>query len=94
MKCKNCQIELEASKGKKPRVFCSDKCRKAFERKETDILEADKIETDTPKAEETDKPVIISNTRKSVPKRRYVGSYLYELCPKHKGSMKTTCGCK
>ena len=40
MKCKNCQIELEISKGDKPRAFCSDKCRKAYNR-QTDIKQTD-----------------------------------------------------
>jgi len=35
MKCKNCRIELEQIEGKERKVFCSDKCRKAFNRKLT-----------------------------------------------------------
>ena len=55
MKCKNCQIELEPSKGKKPRVFCSDRCTKAYNRKLTKgLIETDKQETDTIGQVETD----------------------------------------
>ena len=70
MKCKNCDIELEESKTR-PRVFCSDKCTKAYNRrlengqldKITDKITDKKI-MDTPKkitdTEITDK--LISNT--------------------------------
>jgi len=33
MKCKNCEIELKMTIGKEQKVFCSDKCRMAFNRK-------------------------------------------------------------
>jgi len=32
MKCLNCKIELKQIKGKKPRLFCDDACRKAHSR--------------------------------------------------------------
>lgn len=51
MQCKQCNEALEPSQGKKPRVFCSDKCRKAYKRtqdkKRTE--QTDKVETDTNK---------------------------------------------
>ena len=43
MKCKNCQIELKLIKGKEPKVFCSDKCRKAYNRK---LVTSDKLTSD------------------------------------------------
>ena len=51
MICIQCKTEIEPSKGTKPRLYCSDACRKAHKRangqidKQTDIIE---METDKP----------------------------------------------
>jgi uncharacterized protein YccT (UPF0319 family) len=56
MKCKNCLIELEISKGDKPRVFCSDKCRKAFNRNITEPeKQTDKTKQEANGQKQTDK---------------------------------------
>ena len=36
--CLNCRIELELIKGKEPKKFCSDRCRKAHKRATSDII--------------------------------------------------------
>ena len=54
MKCLNCDILIEES-STKPKKFCSDKCRKAFNRRENGQKKTDKKITDTIKTEETDK---------------------------------------
>lgn len=47
IKCKLCAKPIE-SKGTKPRLYCSDACRKAYKRVngQTDIIETDKVQTD------------------------------------------------
>lgn len=55
-KCKNCQIE---SKGDKPRLFCSDKCRVAYNRdliKQPNKVNEQK-QTNTPEKKETDNKI-------------------------------------
>jgi len=80
MRCKNCQKEFQNKR--KTARFCSATCRKDFWRKK------DSVAVSVPKrGDSVTKPV-------SVTKRKYQGSYLYQLCPKHPGSMKITCGCK
>ena len=42
MKCINCNKELEQIKGKKAKIYCSDKCRITFKRSNPNTLKANK----------------------------------------------------
>ena len=91
MKCKNCQIELEQIEGKERKVFCSDKCRKAFNRK----LTSDKPTQDNTEQTTPDKPIIPTSDKRDFSQFKVVGKDwkggpMY-LCGKHREHTKQYC---
>ncbi len=80
MNCKNCQIELEQSKTK-PRVFCSDRCTKAYNRRLENGQITDKVKTDITEQTKTDNTNFINRWGKNVGEMdagtlyAYIGAY-------------------